>query len=43
MSYRKLGGISNITRRNLETSINNHGRIIFRSWKNMNNKERASK
>jgi hypothetical protein len=43
MPCRKLGEMSNITRRDLETSINNHGRIKFRSWKNMNNEKRASK
>jgi hypothetical protein len=35
MSCRKMGEISNITRSNLETTINSHGRIKFRSWKNM--------
>ena len=40
MSCRKLGEMSNTTRRNLETSINNHGRIKFRSWKNMNKKKK---
>ena len=43
MSRRKLGEISNITRRNSETTIINHGRIKFRSWKNMNNKKKGIK
>jgi hypothetical protein len=36
MSYRKLGEVSNVTGRNWETAIINHGRTKFRSWKNMN-------
>jgi hypothetical protein len=36
MSCRKLGEISNITRRNLESTIISHGRVKFRSWKNIN-------
>jgi hypothetical protein len=39
MSCRKLGEISNITRRNLQTGIVNHGRTKYRSWKNMSNKK----
>jgi hypothetical protein len=39
MFYRKLGEVSNITRRNSETMIINHGRTKFRSWKNMNKKK----
>jgi len=39
MSCRKLGEMSNITRRNLETSVNSHGSIKFRCWKNMNKKQ----
>jgi hypothetical protein len=36
MSYRKLGEVSDITGRNWETAIINHGRTKFKSCKNMN-------
>ena len=41
MYYRQLGEFSNITRRNLDTTIINCGRTKLWSWKN--NKKRASK
>jgi hypothetical protein len=45
MSCRKLSEISNNTRRNLETTVINHGMIKFGSWKNMNsnNKKKSIK
>jgi hypothetical protein len=42
MSYRQLDEISNNTRRNLETTVINHGRIIIRSWKNSDNKKKGA-